>query len=194
VLDALDRLGLASNTIVVLWSDHGYLLGQHGGAWQKRCLFEESARAPLLIRDPAAAGNGHACARVVEFVDLYPTVAARCGLALPAALAGRTLQPLLANPAAPWDGQAVTQILRPADSRFAQPVMGRTVRTERWRYTEWNEGREGIEIYDHSSDPGEFHNLAKDGGHSNVVRELRARLTPRARGTPPDADFIPERL
>ncbi len=195
VLDALDRLGLAQNTIVVLWSDHGYHLGEHGGAWQKRTLFEESARAPLLIRDPAARGNGTACARVVEFVDLFPTLAERCGLPLPPALAGRSLRPLLANPAAPWDGAAITQILRPADARFPQPVMGRTIRTERWRYTEWNEGRDGIELYNHATDPHEFHNLARDPTHAGTIRELRADLVPLACGTPPDAStFNPARL
>jgi uncharacterized sulfatase len=194
VLDALDRLGLAQNTIVVLWSDHGYHLGEHLGAWQKRTLFEESARAPLLIRDPAAKGNGTACARVVEFVDIYPTLAERCGLTPPAGLAGHSLRPLLANPAAPWDGAAITQILRPPDSRFATPVMGRSVRIERWRYTEWNEGRAGTELYDHASDPFEFRNLATDPAHAAQVRDLRARLEPRARGTPPAANFTPARL
>lgn len=194
VLDALERLGLAKNTIVVVWSDHGYHLGEHGGAWQKRCLFEESARAPLIIRDPAAEGNGTACARVVEFVDIFPTVAERCGLALPPGLSGRSLIPLLAAPKERWDGQAITQILRPADNRFPQPVMGRTVRTGRWRYTEWNEGRDGVELYDEVADPREFNNLAADPRFAGVIRDLKARLAPRARGGPPPAGFASERL
>ncbi len=204
VLAALDRLGLAQNTIVVLWSDHGYHLGEHGGAWQKRTLFEESARAPLLIRDPAAHGNGTACARVVEFVDIFPTLAERCGLPPPASLAGRSLRPLLEDPAAPWDATAITQILRPADARFATPVMGRTIRTDRWRYTEWNEGRDGSELYDHATDPHEFNNLVypepgrgpRDPAHAATVREFRTRLAPFARGTPPEpaSIFQPSRL
>ena len=195
VLDALDRLGLAQNTIVVLWSDHGYHLGEHGGAWQKRTLFEESARAPLLIRDPRARGNGTACARVVEFVDIFPTLAERCGLPLPAALAGGSLRPLLENPTAPWDRTAITQILRPADTRFPQPVMGRSIRTDRWRYTEWNEGRAGAELYDHANDPHEFTNLATDLAHAATLGELRARLAPLARGTAPEkSTFNPARL
>ncbi|MBL9211936.1 MAG: sulfatase [Opitutaceae bacterium] len=194
LLDALDRLGLARNTIVVVWSDHGYHLGEHGGIWQKRCLFEESARAPLLIRDPVARGNGRASTRVVEFVDLYPTLAERAGLASPAGRDGRSLRPLLDDPTAPWDSQAFTQILRPADSRFAQPVMGRSVRTERWRFTEWNEGRDGLELYDHASDPQEFRNLAADPAHAAVVRELRARFGTRVRGTAPAANVNPARL
>jgi iduronate 2-sulfatase len=194
LLDALDRLGLAQNTIVVVWSDHGYHLGEHGGVWQKRCLFEESARAPLLIRDPAARGNGRASTRVVEFVDLYPTLAERAGLTPPAGLGGRSLRPLLDDPTAPWDGHALTQILRPADSRFAHPVMGRSVRTERWRYTEWNEGRDGLELYDHANDPREFRNLAADPAHASVIRELQARFGTHARGTAPAANVNPARL
>jgi len=194
VLDALERLRLAENTIVVVWSDHGYHLGEHLGAWQKRTLFEESARAPLLIRDPAARGNGVACARVVEFVDVFPTLAECCGLPPPTGLAGRSLRLLLANPAAPWDGTAVTQILRPPDGRFPAPVMGRSIRTERWRYTEWNEGRDGVELYDEKSDPGEHHNLGADPAHHTLIRDLRARLDRHARGTPPANNFVPARL
>ncbi|MSU50151.1 MAG: DUF4976 domain-containing protein [Opitutus sp.] len=194
VLDALDRLGLAKNTIVVVWSDHGYHLGEHGGAWQKRNLFEESARAPLLIRDPAAKGNGIACVRVVEFVDIFPTVAERCGLKPPAGLAGRSLLPLLAEPKERRDGQAITQILRPADSRFSEPVMGRSVRTERWRYTEWNEGRAGSELYDQLADPHEFNNLAINPKFAGVVRDLKARFASHARGSPPTVPFTPARL
>ncbi len=194
VLDALERLGLADRTLVVLWSDHGYHLGEHGGIWQKRCLFEESARAPLIVRDPRARGNGRASARVVEFVDIYPTVAERCGLQVPAGLAGRSLRPLLADPAAPWDGAAVTQILRPADARLPGPTMGRSIRTERWRYTEWNEGAAGRELYDHDADPREHRNLAALPAHAEVIRELRAKLAERARGTPPPTPFDPARL
>ena len=187
VLDALEKSPNRDNTIVVLWSDHGYHLGEHLGVWQKRTLFEESARAPLLIRDPTARGNGTACARVVEFVDIFPTLAERCGLPRPAGLTGRSLQPLLADPAAPGDGCAITQILRPPDARFPHPVMGRSIRTERWRFTEWNEGRDGAELYDHRADPREFSNLAADPAHAATRRDLRDRLAPLARGTAPAA-------
>jgi uncharacterized sulfatase len=194
VLAALDRLGLAPNTVVVVWSDHGYHLGEHGGVWQKRCLFEESARAPLLIRDPAARGNGTECSRIVEFVDIYPTVADLGGLKPAAALPGRSLRPLLADPKMKWSGQAITQILRPADSRLPQPVMGRSIRTDRWRYTEWEEGRSGVELYDHSNDPHEFTNLAADPQHAQHLRDLRARLVPHAQGTAPLSSFNSSRL
>ena len=191
LLDALDRLKLADSTLVVLWSDHGYHLGEHGGIWQKRTLFEESAGAPLLIRAPGAAGNGTASTAVVEFVDIYPTVARWAGLTLPKTLAGRDLAPLLADPIRDWSGVAFTQILRPGDGR---PVMGRTVRTDRWRYTEWNEGAAGIELYDQAADPREIVNLASDPRHAATRTDLQRRFEGKARGLPPTTPFEPKRL
>jgi len=191
LLEALERLKLADSTLVVLWSDHGYHLGEHGGIWQKRTLFEESAGAPLLIRAPGAAGSGTASTAVVEFVDIYPTVARWAGLTLPKTLAGRDLAPLLADPSRNWSGVAFTQILRPGDGR---PVMGRSVRTDRWRYTEWNEGTAGIELYDHSADPREITNLASDPRHAATRTDLRRRFEGKARGLPPNTLFEPKRL
>jgi uncharacterized sulfatase len=191
VLDALDAEGLAQNTLVVFWSDHGYHLGEHGGVWQKRTLFEESARAPLLIRAPGAAGNGRACAQVVEFVDLFPTLTELAGLAAPANLAGRSLAPLLANPRRAWIGQAFTQILRPGGGT---PVMGRSVRTERWRYTEWAGGAAGAELYDHHADPQELTNLAQDAARRLTREQLRRRFEGKARGDAPAGGVNPARL
>jgi len=196
LLDALEGLGLAEHTLVVFWSDHGFHLGEHGGVWQKRTLFEESARAPLVVRLPGAAGNGQPCRRVVEFVDLYPTLVDAAGIDVPDDLAGRSLLPLLQDPLAPWDGAALTQVLRPADDRLEAPVMGRSVRTERWRYTEWDEGRAGRELYDHWADPGEFRNLALDPRPEDraTIERLRPRFEGKARGTNPDSPFNPLRL
>jgi iduronate 2-sulfatase len=191
VLDALTRLGLAEKTLVVLWSDHGYHLGEHGGVWQKRMLFEESAGAPLIIRAPRAEGNGQTSRAIVEFVDIYPTIAEWCGLRGPGGLAGRSLVPLLRAPGTRWDGAAFTQILRPGDGK---PVMGRTVRTERWRYTEWAGGDAGAELYDHASDPNEWRNVARDPAHAATRTELRRRFEGKAGAGVPATPFDPRKL
>ena len=191
MLKALDELGLRENTVVVVWSDHGYHLGEHQGAWQKRTLFEESARAPLIVYAPGAKGNGRECRRVVEFVDIYPTVAALAGLNPPKGLPGRDLGPLLQNPKMTWNGKAVTQVLRPG---FGIPVMGRSIRTAKWRYTEWNEGQAGVELYDREKDPGEFINLALDPAMQEIIGRLRSDLQKRADGMPPSTPVNPKRL
>lgn len=185
VLEALDRLELSDRTVVALWSDHGYHLGEHGGMWQKRSLFEESARAPLLIRAPGLDGNGRPSRRIVEFIDIYPTLADLAGLVAPPGVAGRSLRPLLENPDRAWDGAAFTQIVRPGNGR---PFMGRSIRTERWRYTEWDEGRLGTELYDHDADPHEWRNLAADRARQAEINTLRARLAA-IEGSPPPTSF-----
>ena len=196
LMEALKRLKLADNTIVVLWSDHGYHLGEHNGIWQKRTLFEQASRTPLIIRAPGARGNGTACTRIVEFVDIYPTLTDLAGLKPPKGLEGRSLRPLLDNPLAKWDGHAITQVLRPADQRLAKPVMGRSIRTGRWRYTDWAEGNSGVELYDHANDPMEFNNLAlePDPEARVVMQQLRKLLEQKASGKVPTTPFNPKRL
>ncbi len=172
VLDALDRLKLWDTTLVILWGDHGWHLGEHG-LWQKQSLFEESARVPLIIAAPGQKGNGKASERVVESLDVYPTVADLCGLIPPTHLAGVSLRPLLNKPGLRWDRPAYTQVQRgDAAGRF----MGRSVRTERWRYTEWGDGKRGVELYDEEKDPHEFINLAHDPKHAGTVAELKELL------------------
>lgn len=171
VLDALDRLGLADNTVVALWSDHGWCLGEHG-QWQKTLLFEESARVPLIIALPKAKAKG-VCPRPVELLDVYPTLADLCGLEPPKTAEGRSLRALLKNPNARWTRPAITQQMRTSDNR---QVMGYSVRTKRWRYTEWDSGKAGAELYDHQSDPHEWNNLAKDPKFEKTVAELRMLL------------------
>jgi len=172
VLDALDRLGLRDNTIVVFASDHGYHLGDLG-QWMKQTLFERSARTPLLIAGPGVTARGRASTRIVELLDVYPTLAQLASVTPPANLHGRSLVPLLTRPDAPWEHPAVTQVRRgPA----AAPFMGYSVRTEKWRYTEWEDGKRGVELYDEIKDPREMHNLAVDNGHEKVVAEMRTLL------------------
>lgn len=196
LLDALERLELADDTIVVFWSDHGYHLGEHNGVWQKRTLFEECSRTPLIIRVPGAAGNAQDCSSIVEFVDIYPTIAEAAGLTLPDGLEGKSLVPLLEDPIAEWEGYAVTQILRPQDDRLDTPVMGCSIRTDRWRFTEWAEGASGVELYDHWADPMEFDNLAVDPSPADkaVMDELRPLLRAKASGKIPTTPFNEPRL
>ena len=196
LMTALDELKLADNTIVVLWSDHGYHLGEHNGIWQKRTLFEQSARSPLIIRAPGMKGNGTASTRIVEFVDIYPTLTDLAGLKNPEGLEGRSLKPLLQNPLAEWNGKAITQVLRPADNRLPKPVMGRSIRTDRWRYSDWAEGKSGVELYDHAADPMEFNNLAlkPDAEAKAVMQHLRKLLEKKASGKVPTTPFNPKRL
>lgn len=167
LLDALDELGLSDNTIIVFWSDHGYNVGQHG-QWMKQSLFENSARVPLLISVPDGLRK-ESSGRTVELLDIYPTLAELCELPAPRGLQGRSLVPLLRNPDAFWDKPAYTQIRR-------GDIFGRSVRTERWRYSEWDEGRAGIELYDHQNDPDEFTNLTGNTAYSSIEEELSALL------------------
>ena len=196
MLDALDRLELTDNTIVVFWSDHGYHLGEHNGIWQKRTLFEQGAKAPLIIRNPKAGGKGQPCRRIVEFVDIYPTLTELAGLPTPKQVEGRSLKRLLDNPLTQWNGTAITQVLRPADNRLKEPVMGRSIRTERWRYSDWGEGKYGEELYDHFADPMEFNNLALNPTKENrrIIKSLKKKLTEKASGKVPTTPFNPKRL
>ena len=196
MLDALERLDLADNTIVVFWSDHGYHLGEHNGIWQKRTLFEQGAKAPLIIRAPRAKGNGQPCRRVVEFVDIYPTLTDLGDIPTPKEVEGKSLTPLLKDPLSKWNGYAITQVLRPADDRLEAPMMGRSIRTERWRYSDWAEGKHGVELYDHFADPMEFNNLAikPTKGNQKVMIYLRKALARKASGQIPKTPFNPKRL
>ena len=172
ILDVLDRLGLADNTIVVFFSDHGFMLGEHG-QWQKQLLFEESNRVPLIMAGPGFSGRG-ASPRTVELLDVYPTLVELCDLPKPRhKLEGKSLVPLLVDPGAKRKRPAYSQITRIANrGQDSKPIMGYSVRTERWRYTEWDEGELGRELYDHANDPDEHNNLALDRGHSKTVAEM----------------------
>jgi len=168
LLDALDSLGLAKNTIVVFWSDHGYHLGEHG-LWFKQSCFEESAKCPLIISAPRISKTGKICTQIVELVDIYPTLADLTGLEPPEDLQGISLRRLLKNTEAKWNYPAYTQVQR-------GETPGHSIRTEEWRFTEWGFGESGEELYNENLDPGELNNLAADPAYADIVREMRLML------------------
>ncbi len=175
VLDAVDRLKLWDNTVVLFTSDHGYHLGEHGGLWHKMCLFEETARVPLIVAAPGR-GKGAATSRLAELVDLYPSLCKLCGLTPPDGLEGDSFVPLLSRPDAPGKEVAYTVVSRgykekAVGGKLDPNVMGRSMRTARWRYTLWPDGT--AELYDHDADPHEWSNLAGDSTFQEVVARLK---------------------
>jgi arylsulfatase A-like enzyme len=177
LLDALVRLKLRKNTIVIFAADHGYNLGEHN-CWQKLSLFEESARVPLIISAPGYESSaGRHTSALTELVDLYPTIAELTGLAdrAPKNLQGVSLCPILSDPE------------RTTKRQFAYTIThqdGQSIRTDRWRYNRW--GDSGEELYDHRSDPKEFANLAGDPRHEATLNEMRQLLRHAGRHSVPD--------
>lgn len=168
VLAEVDRLNLWTNTVVVFWGDHGYQLGEKG-KWSKAgSLFEQGARTPFIIRAPQAKGNGHPSPRVVEALDFYPTLVALAGLPPIKGLDGRSLVPLLNQPDAPWEHPAYT-----VWSENGRTLHGVAVRTERWRYAEYEDG--GAMLLDQQNDPQELRNMANDPQFADE-REKLSRL------------------
>jgi uncharacterized sulfatase len=180
VLRALDEMKLRDNTIVVFFGDHGYHTGQHG-MWHKMTLFEEATRVPLIISVPGAKGAGRSVAGLVELVDLYPTLVEACGREAPSGLEGASLMPWINDPSTPGKKAVYTMVGRNDDRNLShrEPAyFGRTVRTERWRYTEWDGGKRGVELYDKVADPQEMVNLAgkpETAGTQAEMKELLGR-------------------
>jgi uncharacterized sulfatase len=162
--DALKETGRGKNTIICLWGDHGMHLGEHY-LWRKYTLFENAARVPFIIVAPGTAKAGGTCNRPVELIDIYPTLADLCGLGVPEGLEGISMKPLLKNPRSPWKKAVFT----------CRNAGHRSLRTERWRYTEWGKP-DKAELYDHLNDPGEFTNLAKNPKYAETVAQLSKLL------------------
>ena len=169
VFATMDRLKLWENTMVVLIGDHGYHLGEHEW-WNKVTVYERGAGAPMIVWVPGANGMGKPTSALIEFVDIYPTLIDYAGLKAPHDLSGQSLRPVMDNPELPGKNAAYTQVNRGKS-------VGRSVRTARWRYTQWGpDGKDGIELYDHSNDSGEYHNLCGNPEHANTLNDLTKLL------------------
>lgn len=172
VIDELERLELSDQTLVVLWGDHGFHLGEHG-LWAKKGLFEDALRVPLIIRAPGARA-GTTCHGIVELVDLYPTLCELAGLSLPAHLEGTSFAPLLSEPDRPWKPAAFSH------SPAAPGIRGYSMRTERWRFTSWRRVSDQSvleqELYDHDADPHENVNLANEAHTAATLSALSSQL------------------
>lgn len=168
IVDAVDKLELAENTVIVFTSDHGYHMGEHGH-WQKTTLFDNAARVPLIVAAPGSKAAGKATKCPAEMIDFYPTLADICGLNAPENLSGFSLRPALDDPSA-----------RPRQDALTQYDTGYSLRSGNFRYTEWgNDGSQGAELYNHSSDPGEMVNLADRPDAAETVKRLSRRLRKR---------------
>ena len=172
VLDELDRLGLRERTAVVLWGDHGWKLGEHG-AWCKHSNLENDVRAPLICSVPWQKRAGSRTRALVEFVDIYPTLCELAGLPLPAHLEGTSFAPLLDAPDRAWKAAAFSQYPR-------GPVMGYSLRTDRYRFTRWvlqaNGAEQARELYDHQNDPQENENIAERPENRALVEALTRQV------------------
>ena len=177
----LDRLGLRDNTVVILWGDHGWKLGEYG-SWCKHTNFELDTHVPMILSAPGHAGKQRTDA-LVEFVDIYPTLADLCGLKIPTHCEGTSMVPLLSDPKRPWKTAAFSQYPRGR-------IMGYTMRTSRYRYTEWTERKTrkvvARELYDHQADPGENTNVAGKSENAATIKTLAAMMKAGWRGAKPN--------
>lgn len=182
LMDKLETLDLADDTIICLWGDHGFHLGEQG-LWTKANNFELSARVPLILYVPDQKEKGAISKAFVELVDLYPTLTELCNLQAPDNLEGLSMQPLLSMPNRPWKTAAFNQYPRDyTEIKHNQhgDVMGYAVRTENYRYVQWKDWKSGAileeELYDHRSDPNEMTNIAKELNQAASIYQHRKIL------------------
>ena len=182
LLDELTKLKLAEKTVVVLWGDHGFHLGEQG-LWTKANNYELSTRVPLIVSVPGQARTGLKSSALVEFVDVYPTLSDICGLDTPPGVEGISFKPLLTNPNQLWKLAVFSQYPRARSGsrhRGHGEIMGYAVRTHRYRYVEWRDWNSkqvvARELYDHDSDPHESRNVAAQARNADAIRELAAML------------------
>lgn len=187
VLSELDRLSLRDNTIVVFWGDHGWKLGEHD-AWCKHSNVELDTHSPLIVAAPGQAEAGKKTRALVEFVDIYPTLADLAGLKAPAHLEGTSFVPVLQAPDRPWKSAAFSQYPRQVAGKR---LMGYSMRTDRYRFTRWVERNNpshvtAVELYDHQTDPQENQNIADDPANAALVARLTEQWQAGWRGAQAD--------
>ncbi len=180
VLDALQDLDLDQKTIVLFTSDHGYHLGQHG-LWQKGDLFEEACRVPLIVSVPSMKTAGQASKALTEMVDIYPTLADLCGLTPPKTVQGNSLRSILDDPRSQPGKEGALSVTISRAYRMhkeikKKDIIGHSIRTPRYRYTEWDAGEFGVELYDYQSDPEEYTNLARVPGNEELLKRMKQLL------------------
>ncbi len=185
VLAELDRLNLRTNTIIILWGDHGWKLGEHM-AWGKHSNVENDVNAPLILSVPGMKTAGTHTDALVEFVDMYPTLCELAGLPLPGHLEGTSFKPLLDDAKRPWKAAAFSQYPRKKN------LMGYTMRTDRYRLTVWVDRNDhskvdATELYDHQTDPQENLNIAKVQANASLLRTLMAQWEKGWQGAKPSA-------
>ena len=193
VLAELDRLNLRTNTIIVLWGDHGWKLGEHD-AWGKHSNVENDVNAPLIFSAPGMKTAGKHTDALSEFVDIYPTLCDLAGIPKPGHLEGTSLKPVIDDPSRPWKTAAFSQYPRPAGkSGGFGPLMGYTMRTDRYRFTVWasrddHTKVDATELYDHLTDPQENTNLAKHAEQAATVEQLTAQWKKGWQGAKPQTN------
>jgi iduronate 2-sulfatase len=155
-------------------------------------VFEESARVPLIIAAPGTSVKGGVARDPVGHIDLYPTLTELCGVKAPDNLQGQSLVPMLKDPGTTGRGWAITQVSRRRSQKQGGRFYGYSLRTPRWRYTEWQQGKQGRELYDHDVDPRELTNLADDSAYAGTIRKLSRQLRQAVGKTFPASGETPE--
>ncbi len=172
LLDELDRLGLRDNTIIIFWGDHGYYMGEHNWWGGKHNNYEGATRAPLIVSAPGMKADGQRTDALVEFVDIYPSLAALCGLPAADGLEGQSFAQLLDDPKAAWTKVAFSEYPKGGNQGIA-------MRTDRYRYVEWRDKQGNLtarELYDHQTDPQENENIAGSPEKKTVIEALARQL------------------
>jgi len=168
-LKALEETGQMDNTLIVFMGDNGYHLGEHNW-WNKQTVFEKATKDPFIVAGNTAGKKGVESDAMFEFIDIYPTLAEVMGLKnVPDYLEGRSFSAVLKNPSLPFRSSVRAVVTR-------GEMLGRTVKTDKWRYTEWDNGKMGNELYDQGKDPVEYNNLATNPSYSGVVTEMKKLL------------------